>query len=187
MKHKIGVFGSAEGDFERIKGKVNELGKELGKRDIIVITGASNGIPQEVALVAKNNGAEIWGFSPGSTLERQKELLPKSDTSIYDKLIYVPDTYEFIGQKSICLKYRNVTSTATCDAGIIVSGRWGTMNEFTNLYDMGKIIGVLTETGGVADELASLMKMITKPSKAKVFFDPDPKNLVGKIFDEVGN
>ena len=59
-------------------------------------------------------------------------------------------------------KYRNVSSTANCDAGIIISGRWGTMNEFTNLYDMGKVIGILTETSGVADEIKNLSKKINK-------------------------
>lgn len=58
--------------------------------------------------------------------------------------------------------YHNVLTTAACDAGIIIAGRWGSMNEFTNLYDMGKVIGVLTGTGGIADELPQLLKKISK-------------------------
>ena len=76
-------------------------------------------------------------------------------------------------------------STATADAGIIISGRWGTMNEFTNLYDMGKVIGVLTGFGGIADELPSLSKKINKQSKAKVFFSDNPDTLVSEIINEL--
>ncbi|MDP3940694.1 MAG: hypothetical protein Q8Q49_00125 [bacterium] len=186
MRHKIGVFGSAEENLEKVVSKAHELGEELGKRNVIVITGASSGLPYEAALRAKRNGAEVWGFSPGATIKKQKEYLPTVDTAIFDKLMYIPQRYEFIDNRLVCLKYRNVTSTANCDAGIIISGRWGTMNEFTNLFDMGKIIGVLTGTGGIADELKTMMKRITKPSKAKVFFDRDPSRLVNTLLNELG-
>lgn len=51
------------------------------------------------------------------------------------------------------LKYRNVVSTIHADAGSIISGGWGSLNEFTNLLYDGKPIGILAGTGGVADEL----------------------------------
>ena len=158
MRYKIGAFGSADGDLESILDKAHELGTALGEQNVIVITGASTGLPNEVALYAKKAGAEVWGFSPGVNLKRQKELLPAADTTIFDRLIFIPKDYEFTKNKQVSLKYRNVTSTASCDAGIIISGRWGSLNEFTNLYDMGKIIGVLIGTGGVADELEELNK-----------------------------
>jgi hypothetical protein len=59
------------------------------------------------------------------------------------------------------------------------------MNEFTNLYDMGKVIGVLTGTGGVADGLVTLEKNIHKPGKAVVIFDDTPGLLVDRILKEV--
>lgn len=187
MKYKIGVFGSADGDLESIISKAHKLGEELGKRKVIVISGATTGLPQEASFVAHKHGAKLWGFSAGTDLASHNQLAPGLDSSIYSKLIYIPKDYEFASSIDVCRKYRNVTSTASCDAGIIISGRWGTMNEFTNLYDIGKIIGVLTGTGGIADELESMMKRITKPSKAKVLFDSNPKILVGKIFDKLGN
>lgn len=79
------------------------------------------------------------------------------------------------------VKHDCVVINGACDAGIIISGRWGSMNEFTNLYDMGKVIGVLTGTGGIADELEYLMKKVTKKSKAVVIFDSSPDTLVEKI------
>lgn len=185
MKYKIGVFGSAEGDLEKIFIKAHSLGKALGKQKVTVITGASTGLPYEVSKTAKEFGAEIWGYSHAGNLEDQKKLVPNCDSSIYKKLIYIPKNYKFASNNAVCKKYRNVTSTATCDAGIIIAGRWGTMNEFTNLFDMGKVIGVLTGTGGIADELPQLMRKISKKSKAKVLFNDSPKKLIQNVIREL--
>ena len=59
------------------------------------------------------------------------------------------------------------------------------MNEFTNLYDMGKVIGVLTGTGGIAEELVTLNQKITKKSAAKVIFNSSPEQLVQEILNEL--
>lgn len=185
MKYKIGVFGSAEGNFDKILDVAYSLGKELAKQNIILITGATTGIPHEVEKVAKENGAELWGYSPATNREKQQAQTPNTDISIYDKLVYIPSHYEFANNIYVTRKYRNVTSTATCDAGIIISGRWGTLNEFTNLFDMGKVIGVLTGTGGISDELSNLMGKIKKKSRAKVLFNSDPSKLIREIIDEL--
>lgn len=186
MKFKVGVFGSAEGDIEHIFKKAWQVGKALGEqKDIIIITGAANGLPYQVALAASRLGAEIWEFSPCVDLGSQKKDTPDANHSIYKKIFYVPKDFKFSKDVQVSRKYRNVTSTATCDAGIIISGRWGTMNEFTNLFDMGKVIGILTGTGGIADELKSLNKKIHKPGRAKVLFDSSPQRLVKLVVDEL--
>lgn len=184
MKYKIGIFGSAVDEKKALK-KAEELGRELNKHNIIVITGAADGIPYKVASTAFKLGSEVWGFTSTITLQEMKKIAENQDLNIYKKLFYVPQDYTFKKDIQVCRKYRNVTSTATCDAGIIISGRWGTMNEFTNLYDMGKIIGVLTGTGGTADELQRLMKKISKKSKALVIFDSSPKSLINKIINSL--
>lgn len=184
-KYKIGVFGSSEDDFSYILQKAQSLGNELAKRNVIVVTGASSGIPYEVALSAYKRKAEIWGFSYAVDISKQQEFSPSCDLSIYKKLTYIPNDYRFSSLSEVCKKYRNVTSTAVCDAGIIISGRWGTLNEFTNLYDMGKVIGVLSKTEGIANELPRLLKIINKESKAKVIFEDSPAELVDKIIREL--
>ena len=50
---------------------------------------------------------------------------------------------------------------------------------------MGKIIGVLTGTGGIADELPNLNRKISKESKAKVLFGDFPKKLIQEIIHEL--
>lgn len=185
MKYKIGIFGSAVNESPETIQKAKKLGQILGKNKLIVITGASVGMPYFVSSEAYKNGAKVWGYTPVLDIEGQKKFAPNCDLSIYEKLIYVPKSYEYSHDLFICQKYRNVSSTANCDAGIILSGRWGTMNEFTNLFDMCKIIGVLTGTGGVADELPALCKKISKPGRGKVVFSDSPEELVKLVMEEL--
>src|SRR3989344_5343320 len=184
-RYKIGIFGSAVKEVEKTVQKAKKIGEELGKMKVIIITGASSGIPDLVATEGQKFGAEIWGFSPTKTKKDQLATNSDGDNTIYSKFFYVPKTYEFANNIEVSKKYRNVNSTATCDAGIIIAGRWGTLNEFTNLMDMGKVIGVLTKTGGIADELPKLCKKIDKKSKAKVFFNSNPKTLVKEVMNEL--
>lgn len=185
MKFKIGVFGSSEGDFKKIHQKTIDLGNQLSNEDVILITGASTGLPYLVSKIAFQNKKEVWGFSPATSRVSHQQIFPREDIAIYQKLFFVPKEYEFVKDVEVCRKYRNVTSTATCDAGIIISGRWGTMNEFTNLRDIGKVIGVLEGTEGIADELRMLNKKISKKTKAKIIFEKSPKLLVKKILREL--
>ncbi len=186
MKEKIGIFGSAIYDSEESTAKARELGEVLAESDVILITGACSGLPYEVALAAfKKNHTEIWGFSPASDYKGQVACTPGDDNTIYFRLIYTPADFKFISDVRVARKYRNVLTTATCDGGIVVSGRWGTLNEFTNLYDMGKVIGVLTGTGGVADILPDLVRKINKPSKATVFFNNSASDLVNQVLSEI--
>lgn len=185
MKHKIGIFGSAVGESAEIVNKAKELGAILGEMDVILISGATTGLPQTVIREAVAHGkVENWGFSAGYDEKDHAVVSPGDDASIYSKLLFVPESFPF-PDVSVRRKYRNVLSTATCDAGIIVSGRWGSMNEFTNLFDMGKVIGVLTETGGIADELETLSKKVTKKSSSTVIYDSSPKELIARIAAEI--
>lgn len=186
MQYKIGIFGSAIDNLESSAVKrVRKLGQLLAKHDVVVITGACSGVPYQVAYEAAQNGLPVWGYSPEKDLIGQKKFTPNDDLSIYKKIIYTPKSFPLIKSPDACKKYRNVISTANCDAGIIISGRWGSMNEFTNLYDMGKVIGVLTKTGGIADELASLNKKILKPGKAILIFADSPEKLVHSVMEQL--
>lgn len=194
MKYKIGVFGSAEDNKEELYGKAREIGRELAKRDVIVITGAGAGLPYVASEEAAKRGADVWGYAPHFSDEDQLAEYKDHDLKIYKKLFYVPKDYKTIFPLSditesnvinVLRKYRNVMSTANCDAGIIISGRWGSLNEFTDLYDMGKVIGVLTGTGGVADEIETLMTKITKKSKAKVIYNSSPSELVKDLISQL--
>ncbi|HEY5442018.1 MAG TPA: hypothetical protein VIJ68_00595 [Candidatus Saccharimonadales bacterium] len=188
MKYKIGVYGSAAGDYAAFVPIAEEIGRALGQHadSVIVITGACPGLPYAVAKAAADNGADVWGFSSSRDEAAQRQEYADDDLSIYKKLIYVPADFPMIDNKRASMKYRNVASTAACDAAIILSGRWGTLNEFTNLIDMCKTVGVLTGTGGIADELPALSQKIFKEGQGEIIFDSDPKKLVAKLLEALG-
>ncbi len=194
MAYKIGIYGSNvnEGEKATVSGKA--LGRALAERRCIVITGACSGMPYVVARTAAEQGAEIWGFTPELDSAGQKAAYPTDDITIYKRLVYVPPHFrELFGVPDLPaardhaarLKYRNVVSTTNCDAGIIISGSWGTLNEFTNLIYDGKPIGVLTGTGGLADELGGFYSRLRRRSDSIVLFESDPEKLVSELLREL--
>jgi predicted Rossmann-fold nucleotide-binding protein len=147
-------------------------------------------MPYIVAHEAAQHGAEVWGFTPELNAEAQKRAYPNDDITIYTRLVYVPQNYKELFMTNLAsealdwagrLKYRNVISTINSDAGIVISGGWGTLNEFTNLIYDGKPIGVLTGTGGLADELPALYPKLRKRSDSVVLFEHGPERLVAQL------
>ena len=187
MKYKIGIFGSSAGGSTKALDKAQALGNIISQHPdrLIVVTGACPGIPYVVAKEVHSHGVEVWGFSPARDEDEHLATTPDDDRTIYDKLQFVPADIDEADNNRVRLKYRNVTSTSLCDAGIIVSGRWGSLNEFTNLIDMQKIVGVLTGTGGAADLLPELTKKIFKEIQGPVVFDDDPNRLLEKVLAEL--
>ena len=186
-KYKIGVFGSNTGDMNTTLPEADELGEALGKYagSAILITGAFAGIPYQVAKIAAAAGVEVWGFSEAVNEAKQKELFPGNDLTIYRRIYYLPADFQFIEYDRACKKYRNVLAIASCDAGVVISGRWGSLNEFTNLIDMQKTAGVLTGTGGIADELPALSRKISKAGQGEAIFDSSPEKLLKNLFSSI--
>lgn len=183
MKY-IGVFGSAVINNEDILLKAKELGKALSKHNLTLITGAGKGLPYQVVSEAKrlNKHVKLWGFPP--VLDKEAfEAYTLDDISIYDKITYIPADFAFANSIQACRLYRNAASTNQCEAGIIISGRFGTLNEFTNLQEQSKIVGVLTGTGGIADELQQIVTKVTKEGTKTVIFNSNPKALINEVLE----
>ncbi len=194
MSWKIGVYGSNINEGAAASSLGEALGEALAERGCLVITGACSGMPYVVAHAAARHGAKVWGFTPELDEAGQKRAYPSDDITIYERLVYVPQHYrDLFGVSSLSrerdhaarLKYRNVISTVNCDAGIIISGSWGTLNEFTSLIYDGKPIGVLTGTGGLADELSDFYPRLRKRSNSAVHFESDPRRLVDRLLNEL--
>lgn len=194
MTHRIGVYGSNINEGEQAVALGRELGRALAAQGCLVITGGCTGMPYVVAQEAARHGAEVWGFTPERDRESQQRAYPDDDISIYTRLVYVPQNYRELFffppaaqelDHAARLKYRNVVSTINCEAGIIISGGWGTLNEFTNLIYDGKPIGVLSGTGGLADELPSWFPRLRKKSDSVVLFEADPQRLVAALLAEL--
>lgn len=173
---KIGVFGSAGGNNVDIQKKsAYTIGKTIVESGNILCTGACHGLPYEAATAAEHSGGLVLGFSPfASSLEHAKSEMPG-----------LPHILIFTGMG---LKGRNLICTRTCDAGIFIAGRWGTMNEFTLMCDEGegKVIGLLKNSGGFVDSLIIPgLEETDKPSKATIIIDDDPAELVWRVVNEL--
>jgi predicted Rossmann-fold nucleotide-binding protein len=63
LPYKIGVYGSKTTEREESVQLAQGLGRALAQNHVIVITGACSGMPYAVANAAKQQRAEVWGFS----------------------------------------------------------------------------------------------------------------------------
>lgn len=173
MKTKIGVMGSAEEMPDTVE-KGQALGRAIAGRDSILLTGATTGVIYVTGKAARDAGATHVGISPAHNAEEhvEKYELP---LDACDAIIYT----------GFGLKGRNVVLVRSCDVVIFISGSIGSLNEFTIAYDEGKVIGCLTGTGGVADEIERLAKVFTKSTKSQLFYDDDPIRLIEKCLSVV--
>ncbi|OQA03379.1 MAG: hypothetical protein BWY68_00754 [bacterium ADurb.Bin400] len=171
MKYKFCVSGTADAGIctEEVLRRVEQVGEEIVRQDGMLVTGATTGAPYRAAVGAKRAGGFVVGFSPaGSELEHVKKYRLPLDN--HDVVVYTG--FGYAG--------RNLLLTRSADAVIIVSGRIGTLNEFTIAFEDKKPIGVLTSTGGTADMIADLVKE-SRRGLGKIVYDDNPEALIKKL------
>ena len=175
MKLKIGVMGSGlERGEQRLSKTALKLsyaiGKEIARHNCILVNGACGGIPYESSRGAKEADGFVMGVSPAENLHEHVHKY-KFPTNVYDLIIYT----------GFGFKGRNVVNVTNCDAVIIVGGHVGTLNEFTIAYDEGMIVGVMRGSGGIADYIDRIIKIVSKKTGATVVYDKDPHELIKKV------
>ena len=178
MRFKVGVMGSAS-DSGRpetraaLTEKAESLAVAIAKRDLILFTGATTGIVYLVGKAAHDAGAFHIGVSPG-TNEVEHVDTYKLPTDACDAIVYT----------GFGLKGRNVVLVRSSDIVLFIAGAMGSLNEFTIAHDEGKVIGCLTGTGGVADEVEYLVEKFGKRGgKAVVLKSDDPDQLIEMCLD----
>ncbi len=178
MKIKVGVMGSASetaGDAgDALREKAKSLARVIAARDVILLSGATTGVVYTAGKQAHEAGVFHVGISPASNEPEHVEhyQLP---TDACDVLIYT----------GFGLKGRNVVLVRSCDVVLFIAGAMGSLNEFTIAHDEGKVIGCLTNTGGVADEVEYLLEKFSKPTGAQVFLHSDPQHLLTACLDSL--
>ena len=187
MNHRVarpvvGVMGSAREDSDRgdqarrLRSLAERLGKALADRKCVLVTGATTGIPDIVSRAARARGGLTIGISPA--LSRDGHV---SEYSLPD------DGAEVIIYTGFGLKGRNVVNVRTAEIVIIFGGGIGTLNEFTIAYDEGKIIGVLEDTGGVADQTKDIAMLSGRRDSSEIIFESSPEALVEKCLSALAN
>lgn len=171
MPLKIGVMGGASREIsEQVLDKAFRLGEAIAKSGCITVTGACPGLPQEAALGASAEGGMVIGISPGLSLDEHAYRY-QSPTVGHDVLIFTGSG----------LMGREVVNIRSSDIVTIVGGSSGTLGELSIAYDEGKLIGVLTNTGGISDMVNEILNACNKETGARVIYDADPARLIESL------
>ncbi len=180
MKHhllfdpKICVSGAAGGQ-EVLDGEAAafETGKQIAIYGGVLLTGATNGIPYIAAKGAKSVQGQVIGFSPAhSMLEHQRKYRLPLDH--HDTVFFTG--YDYAGRDTLMVDLS--------DAVVHVSGRLGTLHEFTSAFERHKVIGVLLNSGGMSDEIPHLLE-IAHRGRGRVVMDDSPKALIEMVIAEL--
>jgi uncharacterized protein (TIGR00725 family) len=179
MKIKIGVMGSADettasNKSEALRAKGHALAEAIAARDLLLLTGATTGLVYVVGKTAHDAGIFHVGLSPAANSREHLET--------YELPL---DACDLIVYTGFGLKGRNVVLVRTCDIVLFIAGSMGSLNEFTIAHDEGKVIGCLTGTGGVADEVDYLLEKFSKETGARVFQSEDPVKLIDDCLAEL--
>ena len=89
-KARVGVMGSASGYLMRNNEAVEssrEIGRQIAKRNGVLINGACPGLPDEAAMGAKEAGGETFGISPAISITSHIERY-KSPIEHYDGFLF---------------------------------------------------------------------------------------------------
>jgi uncharacterized protein (TIGR00725 family) len=169
----VGVMGSAGGSPSRAAfRKVHRLGQEIAERGYVLITGACPGLPHEAVQGAKSKGGITVGISPALNFGEHM-MKYKSPCRGYDAIIYTGSG----------LMGREIENIRSCDLVVFAGGRSGTLGEFAIAYDEAKVIGVLLGTGGITENLETIIGFINKDTGAKVIYDEDPMRLMERLVE----
>jgi len=173
LQYAICVSGAADGEtIELSKHLAERVGAAIARRGHVTTTGATVGLPFYAAKGAKEAGGMSIGFSPAMDVRDhlRRYRLP------YEYFDYISYTgMRYVG--------RDLFLIQSSDAVITVGGRFGSLHEFITALEAHKPCGILLESGGSADIIPELMKVLDPPKRSLVVYDENPEFLVDKIVD----
>jgi hypothetical protein len=70
------------------------------------------------------------------------------------------------------------------DAVVSVSGRIGSLHEFTSAFERHKVIGLLLHSGGLSDEIPIILEKAQR-GMGRVVMHADPSELIDLVFKEL--
>lgn len=170
---RIGVMGSASEPVEPgVSGLCRRLGRAIAEHGCCLLTGACPGLPHEAVLGARDVQGHVVGISPARTLREHVETFG-SPYREYDVLIFT----------GLGVLGRELVNVRSSDIVVVIGGRSGTLGEFAIAYEEGKLIGVLTGTGGITEALHSVEASLAKRTGAEVMYDDEPERLVRRLLE----
>lgn len=173
MKVQIGVMGSAGGTITAGQLELaHRLGRRIGERGAVIVTGACPGLPHAAVLGAHDVGGISLGVSPAHSREEH--------VNVYSSPLQPYTTMVFAGSGLMGRETHNIHSS---DFVLFVGGRSGTLGEFCIAYDEGKLIGILTNSGGISNDFERIAGLVQKTTGSVILTDDSPEKLVDRCFD----
>lgn len=168
---KICVSGAAETGHCGLDAleKAKELGREITRQGLVLVTGATTGFPLWVAMGVKESGGISIGFSPAASEKEHVEVY-KLPIDYMDLIIYTGFGYSG----------RDLLLTRSVDAVICGCGRIGTIHEFTIAFEDGKPIGIFEGPWEMGGELEEIIQKGHRPN-IKIAVGSDPKKLLEDV------
>ena len=167
----VGVMGSAGGRLsDKAVGMATEMGRVIAARGCVLVTGACPGLPHCAVKGAKTAGGIVVGISPALNFEEHC-IKYHSPYEGYDMLVYTGSG----------LMGREIENIRSCDLVVFMGGRSGTLGEFAIAYDEGKVIGILQGTGGIADKMETIVRLVEKETGAQIIYSREPVDLLDRL------
>ncbi len=172
---KIAVCGLGSGHYKKdILRKSYEIGREIAKNKIILLTGGCYGYPYEASKgVVKEGGTSIV-VSPAKNLNEHKKK--------YNYPIKHFTKFEFTG---LGVPGRNFPLIKNSDGVIIIGGKSGTLVELSIALHEYKPISVLKNSGGITSLIPKIADICTKKKKQKIIYESNSKKLVNKLIKSI--
>ncbi len=174
MKIQIGVMGSAGGEItaEQLD-LARRLGRRIAERGATIVTGACPGLPHAAVLGANDAGGMSLGVSPA--LSREEHV------NLYNSPLQPYTSIVFTGSGLMGRETHNIHSS---DFVLYIGGRSGTLGEFSIAFDEGKLIGIVTNSGGISNELTRIAALVKKDTGAIIVTNDVPEDLVDACLDK---
>ena len=171
---KIAVCGSNSALNKEIAKKAFEIGKEIAKNSILLLTGAGNGYPYEAAKGAFSNNGKVFGVSPA-----------KNEEEHINKYNFPTDAFTKIEFTGLGVPGRNFPLVKEADAIVVISGQIGSLNEFTLAFHDAKVIGILENSGGISSLIKDIAETCNKNGeKENIVYSSNPKKLVHLVINK---
>ncbi len=173
---RLAIISSASEQYPASVKLVLEKIIEHINQDTVIMTGGSLGIPGLAIQLAKESGIKTIAYSPDADEASHNHRHDNLHTNYFDEVKHIPG-----------FTARSLQMIHDTDALLLLNGRIGTLSEFTIGLEEGKRIGVITETGGIADHLEHILIVAQKEFPEQVFFSSDVTEVMNWILKKVDN
>ena len=172
---KIAICGSGSVTNEKVAKKAFEIGKEIAKNKILLLTGSGKGYPYEAAKGCFSENGKVVGISPA-----------KDDEEHISKYKFPTRNFTEIEYTGMGIPARNFPLVKEADAIIIISVQTGTLNEFTIAFALKKQIGSLKDSEGITAIIDQIAEICNKNNeKENIVYSSEPKELVQLIMKKL--